>query len=137
MGDLEIKVGKELVAPIIEARIHAAIIEGLGGQEELLSKVVSEVLSRKVDPSSGKPSTYGGNRDIPLVEYLAKDAIRKCAEKAVESWVESSKDKILKGLEAQMKRRAAGFAKIMMDGLERAMKSRWDFNVDVNFNEKG
>ncbi len=131
-ADVEIKVSQDVVRPIIEAKIHAAMVEALGGESELMSRVISSVLNQKVNASGGKPDTY--DRDTStLVEYLARSAVRKVAGAAVREWIDKQKPALQKALVAQLSKKSNGLAKTMVDGLGKSLETSWRLSVSCNF----
>jgi hypothetical protein len=131
---MTLQVSPDLVRPVIEQKIQAAIVAALaeGKESAMLSAIVGRVLAQKVD-SEGKVSRYDSYNDREYVRWLCETAIRDCARRAVQEWAESNKAKIEKQMQAELSRRSAGMAKVFMDGLLKSMQSSWTFKVDVGF----
>ncbi len=132
-------VSPELVRPVIEAKIQAAIVAELQktSVDWVLGGLVSKALGQKVDQMNGQPSTYSSA--IPLLEWLCKDAVQKVARQAIAEWIEANRSIFQKHFEAEMKKNSKSMAKVFFDGVTESMKSTWQFKVDVGFQspEKG
>lgn len=131
---MTLNVSPELVRPVIEQKIQAAIVEELckNGQDWMLADIVGRVLNQQVD-SEGKASSYSRQGDVTFISWLCKKAIRECAHKAMVEWIEKNKDKFEKHMVAELNKRSAGMAKVFMEGLQKSIQSQWNFKVDVGF----
>lgn len=114
-----------LIKPIIEAEIKAAIIRQLGNSEALIGEVVKRALNMKVD-RDGKECSYG---DFNLLEMLLQRTIRNVAKEAMEEWVKEKHPQIKKQLADELSKRKTGLASLLVDGLANAIKDPWRLNV--------
>jgi hypothetical protein len=132
---VNVQVGEELVRPIIESKVQAAIVEGLGHADQLMQSVISAVITMKVD-RDGKPG-QGYSNDQTLLHYLCTKAIRETAEMAVREWIATQQPKLKAELTKQLDRQKAQLAEMMVLGLAESLKSAYKFSVDVEFNKAG
>ena len=132
---VDVRVGADLIRPIVEAKVRAAVVEGLGKQEDLMQAVISAVISMKVD-RDGKPG-QGYSQDQTLLHYLCTKAIRETAEAAVREWIVTQQTKPKAELTRQLDRQKPQLAEAMVLGLGEALKNAWKFNVDVVFSKSG
>jgi hypothetical protein len=134
MSDVvNVQVGQELIKPIIESRIRAAVLAGLGNTEELIRAVIYGVLQLKVD-REGRPG-QGYSNDIPMLKYLCEKAIKDTAEAAVREWIATQQPKLKAELVKQLDRHKANLAEVMVLGLGKALANAWTFRVDVEFKQ--
>jgi uncharacterized membrane-anchored protein YjiN (DUF445 family) len=131
-GDVEIKVGADLVRPVLEAKIQAAIASELHNADGLMHAAIAAALSVKVNDKGRVDKSDYYNRET-LIEWLAKTAIHKAAEAAIREWVEKQQPKLQKALEQQLAKKTGGIAKAMVEGLAETLKDNWKFNVTCNF----
>ena len=73
-GNVSLSISKELVNPIIQAKINEAIISALGGQDELIRKSVDAIMNTKVN-DQGKVSSYSSDNKYTMLEIIAKNKI--------------------------------------------------------------
>lgn len=131
---MTLQVSPELVRPVIEAKIQAAIVAELtkGDESGLFAGIVGRVLSQKVD-KEGKWDTYGYSGSQEYIAWLCQGAIQASARKAVKEWVERNQAKFEKQFQQELDKRSSGFAKVFADGLLKCVASNWNFTVDVGF----
>ena len=128
MSDVNLSISQEVVQPIIEAKIHAAVCEALSGSQQIVSDVVTRVLNTTVN-SDGKPSTY--RSDIPYIQWLCTKAIRNAATEAVRRYVDSANERLVVEIEKAMQKRSKAFAVNLVQSLIESTKSSWRLKVDV------
>lgn len=132
---VNLEISKEIVKPIVEAKVNAAIIEALNGHEQLIEAAVARVLSTKVD-SKGNPDTYGYSSSITFMQWLCKDAITAAAREAIREWITQNRQKMVDEFLKQIRKKDSMFAKAFVDGLGKAVVSNYRLAVDVGFSEK-
>lgn len=128
---IDIKVSEDLVRPIIEAKINAAICAGLVDQEKLLQGVASRILNMKVN-SDGKRDPYNYSDSLTLIQYLAENAIKEAAQAAIKEWAESKKEEIKKSLieQLKLKKNTSRMVEILMDGIMEVTTSKYRFKLE-------
>ena len=124
---VEIRIGQDLIAPIIEAKIQAAIIEALGDERGLIERVVAEAVTRKV------PEAEYSSRKVPWIEHVCQTVIRGAAETAIRQWAESQQQRIADEFlrQLQQKTTSRSVVKAMIEGMVDASKSQWKFSVQL------
>lgn len=127
MSEIDIKVSKELVGPIIEAKIQAAIVGELSNAGDLVGKVVAQALSQKV-----KASDHSYNK-ITFIEKVCKDTIRAAAEQAVKEWASEHQAQITAEFLRQLKQptTARKVVRAMVGGMAEVAGSKWKFSVKL------
>ena len=128
---VDVKVSDDLIKPIIEANIQAAIASNFSDlQSQFIEKAVAQALTQPVD-SDGKPSRYSGG--IPYIEYLCKKKVQDMAKEALENFVGKNREKIIKQFEKEMQKNSRGMGRILVDGITDCMKSSWKFEPKFEF----
>ena len=92
---------KDPIASAIETVIHASVINALGGQDGILERIVSAVLSEKVDADTGRLESYS-SRAVPYIDFASKHAIRAGVKSAVDEWVKSNAETIRASVAAKL-----------------------------------
>ena len=128
---VNVQVGEDLVRPIIESKVQAAVVEGLGKTDDLMRAVISAVIAMKVD-REGKPGN-GYSSDVTLLHYLCTKAIRETAEAAVREWITTQQPKLKAELVKQLDKQRVSLAERMVLGLAKSMENSWKFSVGCHF----
>lgn len=81
MSDVNLTISRELVKPILEAKIQSAILNQLVDGQKLMETLVSKTLLEKVGPDGKTDSYY--SKDRTWLEYLCQDAIKTATVAAV------------------------------------------------------
>lgn len=127
-----VNIPTDLIKPVIEAEVQAAIIRGLGHSDQLIRNMVTHILERKVD-ENGKDCHYSREN---LLDVLAKKAIKDAVKLMVDEWVKSQMPFIQKQLETELSKKKNGLAALMTQGLADALKSGWRFQVNCQFKDE-
>jgi hypothetical protein len=121
--EASVNIPKDLIEPIIKAKIEAAVMEGLGASTNLIEAVVVRVLNETVD-SAGKPSTYGSK---PLYTWLAEDCIRAATQETIKKFFSERQKEIetelVKTLESKAGR--SKMVKVILDAMLGSMTDNW------------
>lgn len=130
---MTLNVDENLVRPIVEAEIQAAIVRQLESSQNLIPKLVQAALNQKVD-YQGNPGRDYDNK-YPYIEVLCNQAIRKAAEEGMRKYIEDSTPVIQLEIEKQIRSQTKNIAKVFVEGLAASIKSSWAFSVTVHLPE--
>lgn len=135
---VEVKITEDLVKPIIQAKIEAAIVTSLNEEQGLVEKTVAAVLSEKVD-NEGKVSKSDYYNKYTRIEYLSTRMIQNAAEAAIVKWAENNQKQIEDAMYKELSKKAqtSNLVKSILNGLVDATKSSWRFKVDFDFLRSG
>lgn len=111
---VSLQVSQELVKPILEAKIAAAVCEAMQGQEAFLQAIVARVLNQKVN-EEGKVDSYLRSDSPKYVQWLAEQAIKEATKKAVLEWIERDRPKIVKAVELALRKDTSKIAQTLVD----------------------
>lgn len=132
-NDVSIQVGKDIVKPIVEAKITAAIVAELANiQPRLIEEMITKLLHTKVD-RDGKPSNY--SHDTPFMEWIVRDGVINATREALNEIVATEKPKIKRELMRVLRRQNATIAENFIAYLESNTKERWKTNISVTFSK--
>lgn len=107
---------KDLIDPIIQSHVAAAITEALGLKKQLLAEIAHRIINECVD-SNGKPSTYSYDKGRRWIDWATQDAFRKALQAAIEEQVELHKETLKKALAAELKKVNSPLVKAMVEGM--------------------
>ena len=131
---VSMSVGKDVIKPIVEAKIQAALVDALGGNGLLVENAVRAIINTKVDDKgSFTTSDYYGK---PLIEWLCQYLIKQAAEQAIRTHIEKQKDFLVREFERQFAKKSKTIAESMVAGILDSTKSTWSFNLGVSYKEK-
>lgn len=130
-----VAIPRDVIEPIVQARIQAAIVESLGAHKMLVENAVAAVLHAKVD-SEGRPSAHSYNNYGTFLEHLAKKAISEAAKAALNEYMEQGKEALKARVKKELEKKSSLLAAALVDGLERSVKSTYGFNISVNLKSK-
>lgn len=128
MSGMDLHIDDNLVRPVIEKEIQAAIVREMDKQKELLPQIVSAVIRMKVD-RDGRPSTYSDSQDY--ITWAFRDAIQGAVKIAIKDYLEKNKGAFEKELEKQIKLNSSGLAASMIKSLNATSESQWRMTVNV------
>lgn len=131
---MSLEINEDMVKPIIENQILAAIMANIGNPEELIKKTVSIALKQKVD-KNGKVSTYSSENRYDYLSILTEEAIRKAAKEALDEWLKSNTQLIKAMVIQEMNKpeRQNSLVAAFADAVEQSFQCSWKFSCDVNF----
>jgi hypothetical protein len=131
-SNVSLTISKEIVTPIVEAKIKEAIIEALGGANEVVARVVNTVLHQKVG-ADGKVSSYSSENKFDWLDVIVSSQLREAVTKELQAQISKSteviKDELIRAL--QTKKGATGVANALLSGLEQTFAQTWTSTVNV------
>lgn len=132
MEDSTIKIPNDVIQPIIEAKVAAAVTEALGGYERLIETAVGQVLNQKVG-TDGQPSTY--SNAIPWFKWTMNDCIKRAARAAIEDYFKTHEDVIKRAVVVELSKKNSPLVKQMIAALTGSVLNadslRYRMNVTV------
>ena len=131
MSNVNITVDDDLVTPIVESKIAAAIVQELDKTPHLIEKIVMAALNENVDPASGKVST--SYNSVSYIQWLASDAVRAAAKEAMHEYIVKKRTAIKKEMKKQLELHTDDFATLICRGLEESLKADWKLRCYVKF----
>jgi len=127
---VDIKVGADLIQPIIKAKINAAIVGAIGDPQKFVEAAVDAVMREKVNNEGKFTDAYGGNR-YDMIEVLCKITMRNAARAAILEWMEGNVNILKEAVKKCMTRQSGAFAKALVAGLTEATATNYRLKVDV------
>lgn len=136
MNDMvKLEVTDELIRPIIESQIAAAIAEQMGGAESLVETMVSAALNVGVN-SDGKHTGRNYDDKYTFLEAVCGKAIREAAQTAVIRLVEENKPTIEKAVTDQLARAPKKTAAAIVAAFVESTSNKYAVKCDFSFNVK-
>ena len=130
MANPTLQIPSDVINPIIEANIQAAVAQALGPVSNRISEFVTTVLRMNVD-SEGKPSSYGNSK--PWIDWAIGDALRRAAKAAIDEQVEKLKDQMKAHIATELTKKNSTLHKQLAEGLVNGVFSadslKWRLNI--------
>lgn len=86
---VKLQVSDELIRGIVTKQITAAMLTAMGGREDFLEKIVTAVMTMKVN-SEGKVDSY--RNDFQWLDVMVRQMIQKAAVEAIKKWIEANRN---------------------------------------------
>lgn len=133
MSDVQLTISKEIVAPIVEAKIKEAILNALGGSDKLIENVVNTIVNKKVD-ATGKVSTYSSDNKYTWLDVVLTKTIQEQAELAIKEHLTTTAGPIKEAIIKQLmsKKGAELTAKALIDSLTGTFEKSWTSSIKID-----
>jgi len=132
MESVKLEVGNDVLKPIIDAKISAALVESLKGSDGLIDALVTGILQQKVD-SKGNANCRSYDEVGTLIDYITRTAIKDAAREALSEWIQDNKPKLKQAIIKRLKASPSQLANALVDGLGKSVKSDWSWKFNVTF----
>lgn len=130
--NVNLTISKDIVNPIVTAKVQEAIVAALGGEDKLISDLLDRIINQKVD-KDGKVSGYSSSNKYTWLELMVnnqiKDAIREELKKQIASMSSKIRELVIKQL--QTKRGSNTVARALLDGLNDTLNNSWKSKIEV------
>lgn len=130
--NISLEISKEIVTPIVEAKIKAAITAALGSKEEVIATLADKILFQKVT-SSGTVSNYSSDNKYNWIDVVFTNQIKKVIEEELKSKVNESAEAIKAALVKHLKtaKGANAVATALLAGLSDTFTNSWRSKLDI------
>ena len=136
-GLVNLTVSNEIINPIVERHIREAVANALGGSDEIIRKVVDQILNQKVT-IEGKVSSYSSDNkyswlDIVLTQKIS-EAVREELAKPISSVANKIKASLIEHLKTQ--KGASAVADALLSGFQDTLKNSWRSSIKIELNRE-
>lgn len=134
MNETTLQVPKDVLEPIIQAHISAAVVAALGDRSKIIADCIGKVLNTKTE-SDGSETRYGTG--IPWVQWIMQDCIKKSARAAIEEFMASHKDEIKAQIAAELRKKNSPLAKQLIEGMLNGITNETTLKYRLNVTVEG
>ena len=133
---MNLNINKDMLTPVIEEQVKAMMATILGGQDQIVDKVIKEILTMKVD-KNGHPSSYSSDRTY--FEWLLKDEITKAVKELIVEEMKSKVGNIKKAIRKQIQSESGSslIADALLNGLTETLKYSWRSTFKIEIEQSG
>ena len=130
------QIPKDVIEPIIQAHVSAAVTAALADRSRLMEEAVSQVLNMKVD-SQGRPENYSSS--IPWIQWVMKECLKKAVRGAIEAELGKQESQIKAHIVTELQRKNSPMIKQLVAGMITAITHpdnlRYRLNITVDGKE--
>lgn len=137
MANPTFEIPKDVIEPIIQAQVAAAVSSALAGRDEIIKAAVGAVLNAKVD-RDGAPDRYNSHNSLTWLQWVMNDCIRRAARAAIEQFLAGEQDRIKAVLTKELQAKNSPLAKQLVNGMLGAManESTLKYRINVAVDER-
>jgi len=129
-GGMTLNIDENLVKPVVEKEIEAAVIRELEKMPLLLPQMVSHVLLMPVS-DRGEPSNSSYDKHRTYMNWVFQKAIQEATKEAIVNWLKNNNDALEKEVDKQLRASSSKFAKSVIDAFVGLANNSWRFSVNV------
>jgi hypothetical protein len=125
----------KVIEGVIQAQITAAVAAQFSKTPEMIEKLVSAVMSNRVDEKGNyqKDSYYN---KYNLIEVLSHNAIKESAEKAIREWVAENQAKLKSAIRNHLVRNQKKLVQLFVDAAEKAISPEFDVRCSLQLKDQ-
>lgn len=137
MGDVQLTISKDIVQPIVDAKVKEAVLAAMGGSEKIVEVVIDRILQQKVD-KDGKVSSYSSDNKFTWMDIVITNTIQEEVRKHIKEMIIEASDGIKEALQSKLKTKAGTnqFAQALLDGFTNTFESNWRSTLQIQFNKE-
>jgi len=123
-NNVSLTISKDIVNPIVKAKIEEAVLAAMGGHDQLISKVMDSIMNQKVN-SEGRVGQYSSENTHRWIDVVLNQHITAAAKEAMKELMESRKIDLKNAIIAQLgtKKGIEGFATALLSGTSELSKN--------------
>jgi hypothetical protein len=139
--DPTFKIPREVIQPIIEAKVSSALIEALGNQDWLVRNCISKVLDQKVkDDGSAQTDSYYQDKSPTFLQWALTSCLKAKIKQVIQEEVEKHRETIAEGLRKELAKKTSPLVKQLIEGMTGAIitasKAQYQLTVEVKENSR-
>ena len=123
-----LQIPQDVLQPIINAHVSAAIATALGSQSRLIEEAVRASLEAKVD-ERGQPSSWSNAQTF--LKWLVNDSIRQAAVAAVREHLTKDVENIKAAVAKELKNQRSTLTRSLIEGIAKSAMDSGRFQIQV------
>jgi hypothetical protein len=134
MDTVKIEITEDLIRPIIENKIKAAIVESLGQEKRIFENLVDAVINLKVN-SQGVVDKYSSSNKYNFLDLTLQNAIKDSIKDAIKEFVSANQKKIKAEIIRQMNTKEGinSFVMSLLTGVNNSANNLYKMVADFKF----
>lgn len=130
---MTMQISEDYINNLAREIVTESLLKTLGGGDKFIQQLINSILSTKVDPDNGRPSTYSGA--IPYINYLINKIIRDEISLTVAEILEEKRPEIHKVIRKELMKKETvdKFFKAFTDATLQGVDNVWKAKIDITF----
>lgn len=108
---------RDLIEPIINAHIQAALAEALGSKSDLLAKMAGQILNAPVTAGGNPCNSSSYEKAGTFIEVSLRLAMQKAFRELMEAELEKHKETLKAHLTAELKKANSPLTRALVEGM--------------------
>lgn len=133
--DPTFKIPRDVIQPIIEAKVSAALVEALGNQQWLVQNCIAKVLDEKVNDSGQKCDNYYADRAPTFLQWALRSCIQAQIKKALEAQVAAHGELLQAALKAEFTKKNSPLVRQLIEGMTTGFTKSLSYRIEVSSKE--
>ena len=133
---MSLSINKDMLTPVIEEQVKAMMTTILGGKDQIVDKLINQILTTKVG-TDGRPSSYSGS--CSYFEWLLKNELTKAVKELIVEEIKSKTGNIKKAIRKQIQTESGSslIANALLNGLTETLKDSWrsTFKIELELDK--
>ena len=134
---MNLSINKDMLTPVIEEQLKAMRTTILGGKDQIVDKLINQILTTKVG-TDGKPSSYSSS--CSYFEWLLKSELTKVVKELIVEEIKSKTGNIKKAIRKQIQTESGSslIANALLNGLTETLEDSWrsTFKIEIEQNRR-
>jgi len=132
-NSVSLQISKDIVNPIVQAKVKEAVLAALGGTDELVKKVCDQIINQKVN-DKGAVSSYSSDNKYNWIDIIVTEQLKAAVKDELQKQIIESTAQIKEAMISQIrtKKGASLVAKALLDGLNGSFASNWKSSINVS-----
>lgn len=106
---------KELLQPVIDAHVSAAIAKALAGPDAIVKGIVERLCNQNVD-CEGRPSSYHNDRKTWL-QWAVENMLKQAVQATIARELEGHKERIKEYLADELSKKKSPLVRSLVEGM--------------------
>lgn len=130
---MTMQINEEFINNLAKQMVSESIMATIGGGDKFVSQITADILKTKVDPSSGRVTTYSDG--VPYINYLINNVIREEVKGTIQEVLNEKRAEVRECIRAELLKDKTidafyrSFIDTVIDGLDCGYKT----SIHVNF----
>ena len=132
MSDVNLQISDDVIKGIVTQKIHSEVATSLAANSgKIIDSIVKNALGQKVD-RDGKIARYSSDAKFnSYIEYVIHKQIQAVSGEIVAEWMEKSKKRLKKEIEATLTKKAKSISSSLIDNFILSSQNNIKYHLSV------
>jgi pullulanase/glycogen debranching enzyme len=110
------QIPRDVIEPILQAHVSAAVAQAFGAQHFLIEKFINEIVTRRVKEDGNTPS-YSSDKTVSWLDWAVGSVITKVIKEQITAEVEKHKEEMSMIISKELQRKNSPLIKQLAMGM--------------------